>query len=219
MSELAEQTRLLDFHQFDYDVIEQIAEVAEWQRGWTWNAISSRIPAVKRFQPKVGNQIDVLDIIPKDDFSETYVYHMPMSIPLDENMMMRLATLSAVNPDKRIIASGNPGPPGQNSGLLKPVELKEVWNGYLRPTVEPILQYLTSQGLNQTVQIGYSYGADKAAASSMYAADHDQEVDQGVFMEPASVKERSLVKLTADFFSSGSPLEGYVNGADCNALI
>jgi pimeloyl-ACP methyl ester carboxylesterase len=142
-----------------------------------------------------------------------------MGNPLADHMQLRLATLAATEPDKRIIGVGNPSGPRQGIGTLRFKELRKVWDGDLRPTVDPILRYLSSQAIETAVHIGYSYGADKAASATEYSDSYDLQVSNGVFMEPVGIRTRKLLELGKDFYRSGSELDNYVNAADSNPVI
>src|ERR1035438_9736811 len=169
MPAIPESERLHAYHNFDNDVVERVSEVADKQRNETWDTLKGQLPDNQVFTPKGGKPVEVLDIVPKADYDGTHVYHLPMGNGLDENMTTRVATLSAAEPTKRIIAVGNPGAPGQASGKIKSRDLRSVWNGDLRAAIDPTLQYLNSQGIDTATHIGFSYGADRAATAAQYA--------------------------------------------------
>jgi pimeloyl-ACP methyl ester carboxylesterase len=216
---MAEQERLRAYYpNFDEPVLDRVAEVAEQLRNSTWQAINDTLPDNKIFEPISGKPIEVLDVLPQDDYDKTYVYHLPMGNPLADHMRLRMATLSLAAPDKRIIAVGNPSGPKQGIGRLKFADIPSVWNGDLRATVDPILQYLEMQHIDPSTHIGYSYGAEKAATASIYADRYDQEVEQGIFIEPVSLKTRGLIELASDFNSTAAALGGYIGAAKTNAV-
>jgi pimeloyl-ACP methyl ester carboxylesterase len=210
---MSEVERLREYYPFDTDVLERVSEVAEQQRSSTWTALQGRLPEIRTFTADGAKAIEVLDITP-NDYDETQVYHLPMGNALDESMSTRVATLAAAQPNTRVIGVSNPGSPGQNKGKLKLHDLAEVWKGELRPAIEPTLQYLSKQGLEAVTHIGFSYGADRAAASAHYAEKYDQQVPQGVFMEPASIKNRSVIELAKEFNSTAAALDGYIKATD-----
>ena len=216
---ISEQERLRQYGEFDSSVLDAVSEVADHQRSTTWNQLRSEIPETIIFNPDTNKPISVLDIVPRGDYESTQVYHLPMGNALDENMVTRVATLAAAQPTKRIIAVGNPGSPGQGGGKILVAKFGEVWRGDLREAVEPTLQYLKSQGIDTATHVGFSYGADKAAASARYAQNYDQQVPQGVLMEPASVKERSILGLAGDFGKTAKALDGYVQAANSPAYL
>jgi hypothetical protein len=219
MSISAESGRLLAYHAFDSDVLERVANVAEQQRSSTWEALRGKIPETKIFTPRSGKPIEVLDIIPEDGYESVHVFHLPMGNGFDDNMLLATTTLAAVDPTKRLIAAGNPGAPGQVSGKLRIRDLSTVWSGDMRPTVDSLLQYLTSQRIEGAVHTGGSCGADRAAAAAGYSDKYDHYVSHAVLMEPASVARRSLFALGRSFYQSAAPLEGYVQAAQSKPYI
>ena len=219
MSNTDEAERLRAYHNFDDDVLERVSEVAGNQRSESWDSLNAQLPANKVFTPTNGKPIEVLDIVPRADYDGTHVYHLPMGNALDENMTTRVAALAAAEPTKRVIAVGNPGSPGHGKGKIKARDFRSVWSGDLRAVVDPTLQYLNSQGIDTATHIGFSYGADRAAASAQYADRYDQQVPQGILMEPASIKERSLLGLAGDFGSTAKALDGYVQAAASPAYL
>lgn len=225
MSIESESQRLLGYHHFDEDVLGTVSEVAEKQRSLNWHDFRGQFPTTKTFEPKEGMPIEVLDIEP-DDYLDILFYHLPMGNGLDENMTMRIGTLAAALPFSRIIAAGNPGAPGELSGRIRSGKFfsgkdKEdsVWAGNLRRAVSPSLEYLNHEGVNVPIHVGYSYGADKAAAAAQYSEHYDQETSAGIFMEPAAIADRGFLKLSSDFGRSSKPLKGYIDAANSPAYL
>lgn len=215
---MSEQSRLLQYYPgFEEYVVERVAEVAERQRNCTWEQIGSELPENKIFSTG-RSSIELIDIEPKDDYDETWVYHLPMGNPLADHMQLRIATLAVAEPNKRIIGVGNPSGPRQGVGTLSIKSLRPVWKGDLRPTVDPVLRYLSTQNITEATHIGFSYGAEKAAAAAQYADRYDQSVPRGLFMEPVALKKRGLLELARDFNSTAAAFDGYVNAAASPAV-
>ncbi len=210
---MSEQERLLEYYpRFDERIIDRVAEVAYRQRGTSWEKIRRGLPDTKVFS--TGNfAIELMDIISANGYDETWVYHCPMGNPLTDRMQLRIATLAAAQPDKRIVGIGNPSGPRQGVGKLPSSTLHAVWSGDLRPTIDPAMRYLSAQNIDKATHIGFSYGAEKAAAAAQYADRYDQAVPHGLFMEPVALKERGLLELGRDFNSTATALDGYVNAA------
>jgi hypothetical protein len=216
---MSEQERLGAYYpKFDEAVLDRVAEVAEKQRNSTWQTINGDLPDNQIFYPTNGKPIEILDILPQQDYDRTYIYHLPMGNPLAEHMRLRMATLSLAAPDKRIVAVGNPSDPRHGIGRLKFGDIPSVWAGDLRSTVDPILQYLGTQHVYLSTHIGYSYGAEKAATAALYADRYDLGVEQGVFMEPVSLKSRGLIELATDYSSTAPALRKYIDAAQTNAV-
>jgi hypothetical protein len=68
--------------------------------------------------------------------------------------------------------------------------------------------------ITRTDDIGYSYGAEKAATAAECAFDYDIEAERGIWMEPVAVAQRGLLRLLKDFQSAGVALDDYVQGTD-----
>lgn len=213
----SEVTRLSAYHNFDAAVLEQVAAVAEAQRATNWFDARDGLPDTKIFTPLGGKPIEVLDITPKDGYDGVHVFHLPMGNGLDANMQLGIATIAAAEPTKRVIAAGNPGAPGQKSGRLRLRDFATVWQGDMRPTVDPLMQYLDRAGIERAMHSGGSCGADRAATAAAVAVNYDHEVTRLVLIEPASVEQRSLPRLAQQFAGSAAPMEGYVDAAASQA--
>lgn len=206
-------SRLNAYGLFSPEVVGTVAQVADTQRGFYdyvdyFEHIGLPIP--HRFK---GSEI--LDIIPTGDFDETQalVYHLPMANSIDENMAFQAATIHAAIPDKRLIAVGNPGAPGQSLGALPIEDRMKVAKGNLRPTIEPTLEYLDQERITRTQHVGYSYGAEKAAVATIFSDRYNQEVSHSVHIEPPSVKSRHLIELGQDFSLAEDHLDHYVEAS------
>lgn len=217
----SEAERLEGYYPFDLGIADIVGEVAERQRHSSWASVEGSLPDTKIFRDIGGSAlsskaIEVIDFIP-DDYLGAQMHHLPMGNTLDKNMLMRLATLSAVQPDMRIIGVGNPGSPGRGHGKLSTQQSLQVWSGDTRPLVDLPLRYLKAQGIEEVEHFGYSYGADKAAGAAKYSSQYDQRVTRGIFMEPAAVRMRGIIELSVAFNSTAAALDGYVQAANCGA--
>ena len=83
----------------------------------------------------------------------------------------------------------------------------------MRPTVDPLMQYLEREGIEQADHTGGSCGADRVATAVGYSDKYDHHVPHAILMDPASVVHRSLLGLVRQFLSSAAPMEGYVQAA------
>lgn len=213
MSIESERSRLYQYHpSFDTAVLDQVAAVADRQNSLSWERIQSSLPDTKLFTPGDGKPpIEVIDIKPKHGYESTHVFHLPMGGGLDASMRFVLAMLAAAEPTKRLIAAGNPGAPGQASGTLRTRDIPAVWNGDMRPTIDPLMRYLAQEHIAEALHTGGSCGADRAAAAAGHAEKYDHYVPHGIFIEPASVTPRSLLDLGLRFLSCAPPLAEYVH--------
>lgn len=210
---MSEQKRLQKYYPgFDQDVLDRVSEVAEKQRASSWEEIRSTLPDTQIYSTK-ESEIELMDIIPREGYDDTWVYHLPMANPLSDNMRLRMATLASANPDKRIISIGNPSGPGQGIGKIPFGSIRSVWSGDLRAAVDPALRYLLDKGIVDASHIGFSYGAEKALAAARYAKNYDQNVSNGLFMEPVALKSRSAIELARDFNESGKALSDYIEAS------
>lgn len=217
--------RLEGYFPFSDDIMGRIEDVAEQQHELGYEEfldLHGITPDdLKVVAPDNSKPLEVLDLKPRTDYDETHtrVLHLPMGSGMTPNKIVRAATLFAADPTSRLIAVGNPGTHfGHGYGKVPLRDLGKVWKGDLRPTVEPSVRYLNDEGIETSDQLGFSLGADRAATASAVAADYDHGVLKGVFMESASVADRGLVKLTADFKKSDEHYKAYVADCDFPAL-
>ena len=217
--------QLRGFYDFDESVLERVTDAAEWQDRHVFPYLADYygVSGGPETVPSGDSHkaFQVLNIKPRHDYDaeEARVYHLPMSMPIDPSMTMRLFRLFEADPAKQLIVAGNPSAAGQRYGKLRLKDIPTVWGGDLTPAVDPLLSYLAERGIKETEEIGYSYGADAAAASSARAEAHDISVRQGVYMESAAATDRGPgliggVRLGIDFMSAGSELENYVEACD-----
>ncbi len=202
--------RLGGYYPFSPEVIDGIAEFAERQASYPTYPEFLDAMGVGEPEPKTYDgyrPIQVVDVRPKEhDPDSALVMHLPMGNDLGPNQLYQVATIAGTNPDKRVIAVGNPCGPGSKSGLLTHTQRLAVASGDLTPVVDPVRKYLDEAGVSATEQYGYSYGAAKAATLIKIG---NQAVDKAIFVEPV-VGERTLLKLTTDFGSSNEVLQEYV---------
>lgn len=205
--------RLSNYYPFDPEVIDKVSEFADRQRGYaTYGDFfdSVGVGETVKWQPDGYLPSEILDIRPAEhDPEEALIYHLPMGNPLDPNQIYQIATIAGTNPNKRIIAAGNPSGRGYGYGRLDLWQRDRVANFDLRPVVEPVLRYVDEQGISRSHQVGYSYGSDKAAEAAMHA---DHEVENIITLEPV-LGSRNLVRLGLDFASTAKELDHYVKAS------
>lgn len=212
-----EKTRLLDYYEFNESVLDEVSEVADHLRNIELDNLSSILPPVKKVTWREDKHpISLVDIQPKD-YKDVLVYHLPMGNDLNDNMRFFVMTLQLLLPDYRIIASGNLAEPGQNSAKLTLNDIGRIYQGNLRPLAEPTLTYLSSQGITSSIQIGYSFGSEKAVTIADYAYYYDQQISRLVVLEPVTVAKRTFLRLIQDFKSSEELMEHYIKASDCMA--
>lgn len=202
---------------FDERVLESLDKVAVRHRNSSLDNVLANQPQPEVVQIDGYRPQEVIDIIPKE-YDRTLVYSLPMGNPLDGNMRTMLSVLSLLNPNTRIISASNPGRPSHRYGGVSLRDMHRVASGDLSPITDPIHVYLQQEGIEQSVQVGFSYGADKAATMTQTAHEFDHEVTNAIFIEPAAVAARSLIQLGLDFQRSGELVEAYADKANSRAL-
>lgn len=210
---MMEIERLRRYFAFDDDVLMRVSKVAEVQRAKSWETFQRELPKPQIFKPKRGKSIEVVEFGPKEDYDDVQVYHLAMSCRLDPNILMCMAVLAAAEPRTRIITVGNLGGTAHRTGALRWRDMPGVWRGNLDATVRPTLEYMQGQGITEATHIGYSFGADKAAAAIGLATAYGQTVTRAIFMDPAAVTRRSLGSLVRAFDEAGEVMEDYVQAA------
>lgn len=203
--------RLQAYHAFPVAITDRIEEIAEQQRSMDFRSflVLQGIEDIAAY--KTGNA--VLDLIPKGDFDETRarVVHLPMANGLDSNQLYKVATLFAVDPTVRMIATANPSGPGYRSGVVGHSDRRLVAHGDYYPTVEPALRYINANRISLVDNIAGSYGVNKANAATIAASRYDHVVDKMVHVDPANLIDRRPSELGAAFHDSVKPLRGYTD--------
>ena len=213
--------RLEQFFPFDEAVLEQVSDAATWQNRFTFPQLAARygIEDGPQVVPATHDHkaFEVLTLEPQGDYdpSQARLLHLGMSLPIDPNTTMRALRLFGADQSRQLIVTGSPAAAGQRYGKLRFQDMKKVWDGDLTPAVDPFLAYVHGLGVKRTEEVGFSYGADKAAASAMRAGAFDIAAERGVWMESASAVNRGpgltgLARLGIDFISAGEELENYV---------
>ena len=161
---------------------------------------------------KNGDGVPYIDIPAKAKHQKgVLVVHVSIGNPLDPNQLYQTAAIADINPEYRVIAFGNPsGKPyhvaEQKLSFKKWFSIAFTKN--VRPLVHAELDYLASQNIIETTQIGFSYGALKAAIES--CEQPAGSVKQIIIVDPAS-HPRNPIRLVRDFMRTYTPLGEYIN--------
>lgn len=218
------EARLGRYYEFDGDILESVARAASSQNGLDVRALADQFGMADGAQVAVPaghkHPVEFAVFKPDSDYDseEARVLYTPLGNPVNESTIVRGARLFASDPTKQLVVIGNvsdfrrPGvlPFGAAVDMIRETDLE--------PAVRPSLRLLRDMGIRVSEQLGYSFGADKAAAASAHALEYDIRVSAGVFVEPAGVAERGLARLLRDFVRSGAQLETYVRQADSKPL-
>lgn len=202
---------------FNATVIEHVAQFAKTQDNYSSYQDYFRAMGVEKVtvhRTADGSGVPVIDIPPRGAKKGTLVVHIAMANSLDENQLYQLATLAGINPEYRIIGFGNPS---SDRYYVKEQDLS--WNKLLsivfrkRPyaLIAAELDYLAVHNIHHHYQIGYSFGALKAAIESSYI---DSEYLRGLLLIDPSARPRSPMRLWKDFSRTYGPLGKYVNSAE-----
>ncbi len=206
--------RLKRCNVFSEATIKTVASFADKQSKYTsykdfFNAMN--IPKPTLFTMKKSGGVAVVDILAKNKQKGTIVLHLPMANPLDENQLYHIATVVGTNPSYRVIAFGNPsGKPynyrEQNLNLWQ--KFAVAFTNNLRPLVCAELEYIKSQGIEETHHVGYSYGAHKAMIEAYYS--NPATVKSLTLIDPVA-HTRGFRQLVHDFKNTLQPMGEYVN--------
>ena len=204
---------------FSQETLEAVGEFTDWQRQFGsyqafFDSVGVKEPVVKHYEGM--KPAAVVDVQPSEyDPAEALLYRLPMANPLDGNQLYQIASLAGTNPNKRIIAIGNPSGPGLGRGKLSFADqrkaLKWTKNDNIHPElkklVEPSIKYLDEAGVEERHEVGYSYGALLAVIASVYG---ESPVRNMVVIEPV-MGERTMRELGADFKATEKALGNYIN--------
>jgi hypothetical protein len=114
-----------------------------------------------------------------------------------------------------LIVVGNLSGISNNLGKADTYDVKDMnKENTLRPLAQPVTSLLASKGVTSSVQLGYSFGADKAAVTSSTAPQANQTVTRGVFIEPSSIEKQPITRLLKRFMASSSELWSYVDQSE-----
>lgn len=212
---------LQNYHPFSEDIIQCVDEIANKQKNTSWVEYleSSNVPDIEIFHPDHSKPIEILDIRPVDHDGDVIVYHEAMATSLDPNSIMHIMPLAQAMSTKRIIGVGNPGRPGQGYGKLNFGDRRTVGRGNLRPTVDPLLEYLNREGLEEVSHVGYSYGAEKVQAAAQFSDKYDLKIPFAISMDPPAVKDRGVILLGRDFLTTDKYLDDYISSTESTAYI
>ena len=209
--------RLQDYYYFDADIMSAIDDVAERQNRMSFSELANEYGIASGSSSVLpdgaSKPIEILTLIPDQDYDEqtARIYHTAFGYPINDNTALHAMRLFEADSSEQLIVVGNPAMIGTSTGKLTFREAFEVSKDKtLRPAIDPILRYLGQQGITTTSHLGYSYGADRAAATIAYSGEYDQSVSKAVLVEPVSVVKRSMKKLAQDFAQSGQAQKQYV---------
>ncbi len=213
--------RLLSYYYFDRGVVSSVQAAAEHQNSLSFSELADKYGIANGSSSVLPDgarkPIEVLTLTPNHDYDpqKARVYHTAFGYPANENTALHVMRLFEADSSEQLIVFGNPAAVGTSTGKLTFKESFEVArHNTLRPTVDPILRYLSQIGVRETNHMGYSYGADRAATAIAYSGTYDQSASNAVLVEPVSVVRRSLKELARAFAESGQAQKQYVEQSE-----
>jgi hypothetical protein len=217
--------RLRHYGVFDDDVIESVQTTAQWQNSLHLEELVDRYKFVggpeKLVPSGCDNPIVVLALKPEDAHDEraANVYFTPFALSVDVSIAMRAMRLFGSDPTKPLYVVGNLNGAYGSEGNVSREGVKTMkQDGSLAPDVTPAIRFLIDRNIERPTFLGYSYGADKAAAAVNLSHEEGIPADGGVFVEPVGVVARSRLKLLKQFKKSGEKLADFVEDADSKPL-
>lgn len=223
--------RLDRYGAFDDDIVASVADVAAEQNRHGFRELADRYGMAdgpQRTQPLMNSHsnhtMEYLRFEPAQDYDETKarILYAPMAIPVDENMTMRALRLFAADPSEQLFVIGSPAHVGNHANRPPITSLPRIAKGDFTPQALPLLAHFRHElpHIDTVDALGYSYGADVAAAFGALAVnrEYDVQVARGVWAEPASLTRRPVKQLLDDFMRSGEQLDAYVQAADSRPL-
>ncbi|HSH55985.1 MAG TPA: hypothetical protein VK983_04120, partial [Candidatus Limnocylindrales bacterium] len=211
------QERLRQYYPFTEEIVGQVADAALRQNRKSFQELADQYGIADGPQIVEAadgkHTLEVLSVIPQQDYdaSTARVYHTPMANPVSPNMAMRALRLFGSDPSVQLLVIGNPSIPGHGAGKTTLKEsLAMMRSGSLEACVAPVVSYLGKRAITKTQQLGYSYGADKAVATTRHASDRGIGVTHGVYIEPASAVKRRMPALAKAFSETNEPMARYI---------
>lgn len=218
--------RLLRYYPFGDDITENVSRAAHDQNSKDFTDLTAEYGIENGPEiiiPAGGSKpLEVLTFTPKTDHDESHarLYHLAMATSIDANRTMHAIRLFGADPTERLIVVGNPAGPGHGAGTVTMRQAFETVRKHdLRHFSQPALRYLGEVGISSADEIGYSYGADKALATSRLAPEYGIETPNGVFIESASSIKRNPLVLTHAFSRSLAPQRSYIDQTGSDAYI
>lgn len=221
---MATQERLGQYYDFDSDILESVARVAASQNTLGFRDLADRFGMADGPQVAIppGQKYPVEYVVFRPvadhDPREARILHTPMGNPVNESVIVRGARLFASDPTKQLIVIGNASDFRRPGTVPFRSAIDMIRRTDVAPAVQPSLILLQNMGIQVSEQLGYSFGADKAAAASAHASEYGIRATDGVFIEPAGVAQRGIFRLFQDFMRSGAKLEEYLRLADSKPL-
>jgi pimeloyl-ACP methyl ester carboxylesterase len=176
-----------------------------------WAEIQKQLPTFELIEdPKSGQKLRIQRFNwPEDgDVSEQTVTfsNMPFSVPIDVKHIQYQHYLIAKELGTPFVVFENPAY-GESDKLskLQKIGLKKF--GDFGPIAESMLRIASQLGTHKANFMGYSMGAETAAAMAANASEHGIEVENLFVMEGPGIQVHKPLKLARDFMSDANNLK------------
>lgn len=219
--------RLQSYGIFDTEVIEAVAETAEWQNSLSFDELAEHYDVGESFSKVYAkgyyNPIETLTLTPPDgeyDETEVMVYHLDHNSAISNDKIVRVVRLMGSMPNKRFMVAGNPSSIGMKAGRLTLTKSMEVYSsGSLAPTVDPLLLDLSLRRITKAGHIGSSEGAVKTITAAGRSSLYDIAATDAVAVEPVNVTDRTMPEFVRAFRSVSRDKQWeYIRGAESRPL-
>lgn len=155
--------RLVGYYPFQQDVIDTVAEHAEIQQNF--GIYQGYLKSVGIDVNDIEKKTELLDIKPKEyDDREALLLYLPHANVFDAGQLVQIGTIAGTNPNRRIIASSNPGGPGYNANRLHMDSVTDVVGGNFTATNEGLRRFISSEEIETIDQYAASYGISRLLA-------------------------------------------------------
>lgn len=176
-----------------------------------WAEVQKELPAFELLEdPITGQKIRVQKFNwPEDgELSEETVtfMNMPFSVPADPDHIQYEHYLVAKELESPFVVFENPAY-GDSDKLTQAQKDALRNDGDFRPIAESMLGIANVLGVRKANFIGYSMGAETAAAMAAHASKHDIEVENLFVMEAPRITTHKPIKLARDFMSDAGNLK------------
>jgi pimeloyl-ACP methyl ester carboxylesterase len=212
--------RLTSYYDFSPHVITAVARMAALHNSSSYRELADMYGVADGPQMITpngsGSPLEILEFTPKIDYDPTFarVYHLSMGNHIMPNLAYYAMCQFGADQSTPLKIIGNPSGPGHNGGTVsKRDALMMMRRHTLAPAVTASLRYLEERNIQDSIQIGYSYGADKAAATAALAPEFGVSVQHLITEEPASMRKQPLIALGARFGLTGRVLARYTEQA------
>lgn len=176
-----------------------------------WEGIQKELPEIELLEdPYTGQKLRVQKFNWPEDPEEVKrqtvtSYSLPFSVPIDLPHLEYQHYLLADALKTPLIIIENPG--YGDSDKLSPAQKKAVRQADFKPIARTMAGIMQDQNIRQLNAIGYSMGAETAAALALVAKEYDIEIKKLFVMESPRVEDQNSVMLFKNFAGEAKDLK------------